>query len=182
VNLSSRQRSRISTSIARLDVRPIRNVNFSVRVGTVVPTSFDLRPLPRSIVAIVPEYRDYDFAVVRDEIIIVHPSTHKIVATLPYSGAATASTSHRTHRADVSLSQQQRQVIHRNVVTRETTAIAPGPDIVVGETLPDTVVVREFPETVYRTVPRVRSYRYLVRGDDVYLIDPSDRRVVEVIR
>jgi hypothetical protein len=73
-------------------------------------------------------------------------------------------------------------VIHRSVVTRETTAIAPSSEIAVGETLPNTVVLQQFPETVYETVPRVRSYRYLVRGDDVYLIDPSDRRVVDVIR
>jgi len=47
-------------------------------------------------------------------------------------------------------------------------------DIVVGETLPDTVVVRR--------VPKYDSYGYAVVNKHRVIIDPRTRRVVEVIR
>ena len=190
-NINEQQRARITASISRLNVRPLTNVNFSVSVGVTVPRSVRLEVLPADIVAIVPQYRGYRFAVVRDEIVIVQPRTQKIVAVMPYSGGsgpaqATAprgSTDAVAQQGSgsISFSPDQRQTIRRIVVTRETTAIAPAPRIIVGETLPETVVVSEFPETVYRTIPSVRSYRYVVRGQDVYLIDPASRRVIEVI-
>jgi hypothetical protein len=31
-------------------------------------------------------------------------------------------------------------------------------------------------------VPEVRSYRYIERGGDVYLVDPGSRRIIEEIR
>ena len=190
-DINEQQRARITASISRLNVRPLTNVNFSVSVGVTVPRSVRLEVLPADIVAIVPQYRGYRFAVVRDEIVIVHPRTQKIVAVMPYSGGsgpaqATAPRGGTDAVAQqgsgsISFSPDQRQTIRRIVVTRETTAIAPAPRIIVGETLPETVVVSEFPETVYRTIPSMRSYRYVVRGQDVYLIDPASRRVIEVI-
>jgi hypothetical protein len=177
VRLSERQRTRISRSIARLDVAPLRDVDFSVSVGAVVPASVRLHLLPSSIVAIVPQYRGYEFVLVRDEIVIVHPRTHRIVTVLPYSGSAQASVDSRPRK----LSRSQREVIRRKVIIRETTAVAPSEEIVVGETLPETVVVREFPEIVYREVPTVRSYRYILRGRDLYLVDPGERRVIDLI-
>jgi hypothetical protein len=163
-----------------LRVTPLRNVNFSVRVGTVVPASVRLVPLPSEIVEIVPQYRGYGFVVVEDEIVIVQPRTHEIVAVLPYSGGGTAS---RTESSStrLSLSNDQRQVIRRQVITRETTAQVPGSDLVIGETLPDAVVIREFPTTVYTEVPTIRSYRYIQRGGEVYVVNPGDRRIIDVI-
>lgn len=182
VRLSERERTRISSAISRLHVRPITRVNFSVRVGVAVPASVRLRPLPADIVAIVPEYRGYDFFVLRDEIAIVEPRTHRIVELLPYSGEATAEASETVRGSErVQLSNVQRQTIRRVVTTRETTAVAPSEEVMVGETLPETVVVHEFPETVYEEVPRLRSYRYIVRDQDIYLVDPSTRRVIEEI-
>lgn len=186
VRLSERERTRISSSIARLHVRPITRVNFSVGVGVVVPASVRLEPLPADIVATVPEYRGYDFFVVNDQIAIVQPRTHRIVELLPYSGETTAAgyeSVGRSRDERVRLSNAQRQTIRRVVTTRETTAEAPSEeeDVTIGETLPETVVVHEFPDTVYESVPTLRSYRYIVRDQDIYLVDPSSRRVIEEI-
>ena len=50
-----------------------------------------------------------------------------------------------------------------------------------GERLPDTVEVEEFPETVYRDAPSLREYRYIHRENRTYLVEPTERRVIEEI-
>ena len=55
-------------------------------------------------------------------------------------------------------------------------------DYVVGEDIPETVEFETFPDTIYTEVPEIRSYRYVVRDEDIYVIDPSERRVIEIIR
>ena len=47
--------------------------------------------------------------------------------------------------------------------------------------IPRTVQVCDLPAEVVSAVPAVRSYRYLVRGDEVVLVEPDENRVVEVI-
>ncbi|HVI65986.1 MAG TPA: DUF1236 domain-containing protein [Bradyrhizobium sp.] len=57
------------------------NVNFSINVGTVVPTSVRVVEVPSVIVDIHPEWRRFWYFVVGDEIIIVDRG-YKIVAIL----------------------------------------------------------------------------------------------------
>jgi hypothetical protein len=56
----------------------------------VIPRDIHLQTLPSDVVEVVPQYRGYDFLVVRDEIVIVEPSTYKIVTVLPRSGGSAA--------------------------------------------------------------------------------------------
>jgi hypothetical protein len=55
-------------------------------------------------------------------------------------------------------------------------------EVTVGEMLPESVEVESFHEGAYREVPEVREYRYIERGDDLYLVDPSSRRVIAEVR
>jgi hypothetical protein len=48
------------------------------------------------------------------------------------------------------------------------------------EEVPDTIELREFPDTVIRQVPSVRPYRYYMHDDNVILVDPARRRVYDV--
>jgi hypothetical protein len=48
------------------------------------------QPLPAEVVEILPQYRGYNFFAVRDDIMIVEPSTYKIVDVLPRTGRSTA--------------------------------------------------------------------------------------------
>jgi hypothetical protein len=57
-------------------------VHFSTRVGEVVPGTVHLYSLPVSIVEYAPQYRDYDYVQVGDEILIVDPHTLRIVAVI----------------------------------------------------------------------------------------------------
>jgi hypothetical protein len=55
-------------------------VDFNITVGTTVPRTVELAPLPPRIIEVVPAYRGYRYVVVGDSLIIVDPSTFEIVA------------------------------------------------------------------------------------------------------
>ena len=82
--LSTEQRTKITTVIRNEHVAPVTNIDFSVSVGTRVPRErVSLRALPSEVVTIYPEWRGYEFFLVRDEIIVVDPRSLEIVAILP---------------------------------------------------------------------------------------------------
>ncbi len=80
--LSTEQRTRITTVIRGEHVAPVNNVNFAISVGTRVPREIGFHPLPTEIVTIYPEWRGYEFFLVRDQIVVVDPRTLDIVAVL----------------------------------------------------------------------------------------------------
>ena len=80
--LSTEQRTRITTLIRDQHIAPAGNVNFSISVGTRVPREVSFHPLPAEVVTVYPEWRGYEYFLVRDQIIVVDPRTHEIVAVL----------------------------------------------------------------------------------------------------
>jgi hypothetical protein len=63
-------------------VAPVTNVNFAISIGTRVPREIGFHPLPADVVTIYPEWRGYEFFLVRDQIVVVDPQTFEIVAVL----------------------------------------------------------------------------------------------------
>ncbi|MCK1651449.1 DUF1236 domain-containing protein [Bradyrhizobium sp. 149] len=188
VNLNKQQETKISASISHLNVRPLTNVNFSLNVGTVVPRDVQLSTLPPDVVEIVPQYRGYSFALVKDEIVVVDPATYKIVTVLPYSGQSTAATTTTRERSASKFSDRDREVIRKHAKTRtegrserQTTGSTARSEIRVGDRVPESVEVEEFPSTVYRDAPDLREYRYIHRDSRTYVVEPSERRIIEEI-
>jgi len=81
-SLSTEQRTTIRTVIRQQNVQPMTNVNFSVSVGARVPRTVRFYPVPMELVQIYPHWRGYDYFLVGDQIIVVNPRTHEIVAVL----------------------------------------------------------------------------------------------------
>jgi len=118
VTLSADQRTRIRESVlGGSNVPRVDNVNFAVRVGTVVPASVRFVAVPEVLIAIHPEWRDDEYFVVRDEIIIVDRE-RRIAAMVPLdsssaesSGASTSSSaSTMSHDGGGSLSLSQEEI------------------------------------------------------------------------
>jgi hypothetical protein len=78
----------------------------------------------------------------------------------------------------VVIAPEQRAVIKEYVVKEKVRPYKLQSRVTVGATLPADVDLVPVPET---WGPAVRSYRYVYTGDDIVLVDPSSRRVVEVI-
>ena len=83
-NVSPEQRTKIRQSVHKMGNAPrVNKVNFTISVGTVVPRTVRVVPLPAAVIAIEPTWRGYMFFLVGDEIIVVEPRSHRIVAVLP---------------------------------------------------------------------------------------------------
>ena len=80
-NLTSEQHTKITGIIRQHKVAPTQ-LNVSVRVGTRIPDSVRFYPLPREVFVVYPEWRGYDYIMVGDEILVIDPRTHQIVAIL----------------------------------------------------------------------------------------------------
>lgn len=82
VTLNSEQRTKIRQSVLAGGHAPrVNNVNFSLSVGTAVPSSVRVVAVPRVIWEIHPAWREYMYFVVGDQIVIVDHG-HHIVAVL----------------------------------------------------------------------------------------------------
>jgi Protein of unknown function (DUF1236) len=80
--LSTEQRTKITTVIRNEHVAPVTNVNFSIAVGTRIPRDVSYHVLPTEVVAVYPEWRGYNYVLVRDQILVIDPQTFEIVAIL----------------------------------------------------------------------------------------------------
>jgi hypothetical protein len=82
VNLTSEQRATIRQEVLTANAPRANNINFTVNVGTVVPSTVHVVEVPATIIKIHPQWKGYRYFVYNDEIIIVEPRTLKIVAVL----------------------------------------------------------------------------------------------------
>jgi hypothetical protein len=80
--LSTEQRTKITTVIRNEHVAPVTNVNFNVSVGTRIPRDISYHALPTEVVTIYPEWRGYNYILVREQIVVIDPQTFEIVAIL----------------------------------------------------------------------------------------------------
>ena len=79
--LSTEQRTKITTIFHEHKVAPA-HLNISIRVGERVPSSVHLYPVPTEIVEVYPEWRGFYYIYVGDQILVISPRTHEIVAVL----------------------------------------------------------------------------------------------------
>ena len=79
--LSTEQRTKITSIIKQRKVEPTK-LSVSVSVGTRVPASVHLYPLPVEVVAIYPAWRGYEYILVGDQIVVINPRSHEIVAII----------------------------------------------------------------------------------------------------
>jgi Protein of unknown function (DUF1236) len=80
--LTTEQRTKITTVIKSEHVQPVTNVNFNISVGTRIPHDVSYHALPAEVVTIYPEWRGYNYILVRDQIVVIDPATFEIVAVL----------------------------------------------------------------------------------------------------
>lgn len=82
--LSAEQRTKITTVFKTQNVAKVEpaKLNVSISIGTRVPPTVRFYPVPQEVVVIYPEWRGYDYIIVGNQIVILQPGTHEIVAIL----------------------------------------------------------------------------------------------------
>ena len=81
--LSAEHHAKVWEAIRGERVAPFTGARFSMSVGEAVPQAVHLNRLPTRVIEFAPQYRDYEYVLVGDEILIVDPRTHRIVAVIP---------------------------------------------------------------------------------------------------
>ena len=79
--LSTEQRTKITSIIRQHKVEPTK-LTVSVSVGTRLPESVRLYPLPAQVIVVYPEWRGLEYILVGNQIAVIDPRTHEIVAIL----------------------------------------------------------------------------------------------------
>jgi hypothetical protein len=82
VKLSAEQHTTMRAAIKQHNAQPMTNVHFSTSIGSRVPREVHFYPMPEEMVHFYPHWRGYDYFLVGDEIFVVNPRTHEIVAIL----------------------------------------------------------------------------------------------------
>jgi len=82
-SMTTEQKTKIRQNMMGGNAPRVNNINFSLNVGTVVPSHVHVVAVPPVLVEVHPEWRGYRYFVVNDEIVIVEPDTLRIVAVLP---------------------------------------------------------------------------------------------------
>jgi len=115
--------------------------------------------------------------VVRDEIVIINPRTRKIVEVIDrdVSSSRTASVRASSGAGSLSLTQEQRTTVSRTLRSDAATAIR------VGSTVPACVELSQVPQRIVSEVPELRSYRYFAIGEEIAIVEPESREIVEII-
>jgi len=73
------KRAQIVSAIKQEKVEAVTNVNFSISVGAMVPSTVRFYSVPSHIVTIYPEWSGYEYILVNGRYLIVRPRTHEIV-------------------------------------------------------------------------------------------------------
>jgi len=103
VTLNEEQRTKIQqTVLSGRDVPRVDRVDFSVNVGIAVPERVHVVAVPQTLIEIHPEWRGYEYFVVRDEIVIVDHSRKIVAMVLVGSGSASTTTETRSTSGAVS--------------------------------------------------------------------------------
>lgn len=76
---------------------------------------------------------------------------------------------------------QQRQRLRAIILEQRAPTATISGRVVVGGTLPADVELHPVPQAVYAEVPAARNYRYVYWNDRVVLVEPSSRKVVQII-
>jgi hypothetical protein len=81
--LSAEHHAKIWEAVRGEKAAPFTGAKFSITVGEAVPQTVHLNRLPVRVIEFAPQYRGYEYVLVGDEILIVDPRTHRIVAVIP---------------------------------------------------------------------------------------------------
>jgi hypothetical protein len=81
--MSTEQNVKFRETLKGEKAERLTNVRFSISIGDEIPKSVHFYRLPARIVEYAPQYRDFDYILVGDDILIVNPRTHRIVAVIP---------------------------------------------------------------------------------------------------
>jgi hypothetical protein len=181
VQLSQQQRTNVhETLLKESNLNRASNVNISISVGTRVPRSVHLAPLPASIISVVPEFRSYQYVVVNDEICIVDPNSFEIVEVIAAPGGRTARVDSHQGPATLVLTEEEKTIVLQSVDTDRSSTLGLG-TLTEGSAVPRGAKVQPFSDTVVQKVPKLKGHKFFAAEDRVAIVDNQGDKVQLVL-
>jgi hypothetical protein len=179
IPLSVIQRTQISYVLASERGTSV-GVNFPLSAGSVVPSWVHLENVPPELVVIERKYSGKRFFVTADGAVIVNPRGRQIISAFTFSDQEAALVPDVVQT--MTLNAEQRERIRNIVGPGSATGPARTPKTAaVGDEVPSSVLLKEFPTAFSKDVPQVKSYRYFKQGNEFVIVEPGKRRVLHVI-
>ena len=79
LKLTAAQQQTIYSSISSQKQKETAPSSFHAALGAVVPPSVELQALPKTIVELMPELKDYEYAMVANQVLLVDPKNKQVV-------------------------------------------------------------------------------------------------------
>lgn len=154
------------------------------REGVILPAGVPYHDLPDELIERHPDWRGYQYVMTEsEEVAIVEPRTRRIVEVVDKNAPRSASTA-RAVASPASPSPSgavDRHELARMILADARPGEIQGVDGLKGAILPTQVALRPLPAEVERQDQQLRGYQYVLIGDDVLIVDPKSREIVEVI-
>lgn len=90
LQLDDRQKAEIRAAVELQDTAQKAPKDFRPTVGGEVPKAITMHAMPLPLLERLPSLKQYDYAKLEDEVIVIDPMAKKIVAVLPGAGGGTA--------------------------------------------------------------------------------------------
>jgi hypothetical protein len=176
------QRKQIVDQLRR-DRSASTNINVRVNIGERLPPRVQPRRLPADIVRIAPQYRDYEYTVIDNRVVIVDPRRREVIDILDEGPPSGRAAGYSRERIVFTGEQRTRwRELARSSVTVGSTSPPGGATSPSGGVMASNCLsLQAVPEEMVRDRPELSSYRYLAIGDEIVLVDPQQQKIVQVI-
>jgi hypothetical protein len=176
------QRKQIVDQLRR-DRSASSNINVRVNIGERLPPRVQPRRLPADIVRIAPQYRNYEYTVIDNRVVIVDPRRREVIDILDEGPGYGRAAGYGRERIVFTGEQRSRwRELARSSVTVGSTSPSGGAASSSGGALASNCLsLQPVPEEMVRSRPELSSYRYLAIGDEIVLVDPQTQKIVQVI-
>lgn len=169
----------------RRDVRRWQRPSTVVfREGVVLPAGAPFYDLPPELIERHPDWRGYQYVMTEsEEVAIVEPRTRRIVEVVDKNAARSASAAPASTGAisGTSAATGDRHEIARMILADARPGEMQGIDGLKGAVLPAQITLRPLPPEIEQQDQQLRGFQYALIGDDVLIVDPQNRQVVDVI-
>jgi hypothetical protein len=82
----------------------------------------------------------------------------------------------------VEVNKQTQALFRQYLIQQQVKPVAIQENVVVGGTIPETVTLAPVPAPIVQTAPSLATYQYVYAGDQIVLVDPSTRQIIQVLK